>query len=166
MQIHKINNIYTLPESPNLTTTKPTEDNLCDEGWGVEESVEHVLCNCAATAESRARQGQNEVTIDMMVTHPNVCRKILMTRFGQLRLPSEKRQTPACRTSAAVGWGIIDKWGRPPKKGCHVALGDALVHTLAGCAWSRRRRLQPWKYIWFSAKKCACTGCCFRRPVS
>ena len=80
-----------------------TEDNLCDEGCGVEESVEHVLCNCAATAESRARQGQNEVTIDMMVTHPNVCRKILMTRFGQLRLPSEKRQTPACRTSAAVG---------------------------------------------------------------
>ena len=59
-----------------------TEDNLCDEGCGVEESVEHVLCNCAATAESRARQGQNEVTIDMMVTHPNVCRKILMTRFG------------------------------------------------------------------------------------
>ena len=36
-----------------------TEDNLCDEGCGVEESIEHALCKCAATAESRAYQGKN-----------------------------------------------------------------------------------------------------------
>ena len=65
------------------------EENQCDEGCDVTEDVEHVLCECVSTLEARRRHWGGTVTISMMVSHPDVCRKILATRFGKLRLPNE-----------------------------------------------------------------------------
>ena len=65
------------------------EENECEEGCGVTEDIEHILCECVSTLEARTRYWEGTVTIDMMVSHPEVCRKILATRFGRLRPPKE-----------------------------------------------------------------------------
>ena len=65
------------------------ETNECIEGCGVTEDVEHILCECVSTLEARTRTWEGTVTIDMMVSHAEICRKILATRFRQLRLPVE-----------------------------------------------------------------------------
>jgi len=66
------------------------ESNWCEEGCDVVEDVEHMLCECPSTMEARRRYWEGAVTLDMMVTHPEECRKILATRVGQLRLPNEE----------------------------------------------------------------------------
>ena len=85
------------------------DDSLCDEGCDESETIEHVLCRCVATSEARARYAEGEVNMKMMVTEPNTCRKILTSRFGQLRLPNEKaaalasQPVAASRTDGLVG---------------------------------------------------------------
>ena len=65
------------------------EENECEEGCGVTEDIEHILCECVSTLEARTRYWEGTMTINMMVSHPEVCRKILATRFGRLRPPKE-----------------------------------------------------------------------------
>ena len=55
--------------------------NLCEQE---EETIEHILCECPALEEERVRQGAGHVTPDMMVTKPELCRKILVKRFKDL----------------------------------------------------------------------------------
>ena len=55
--------------------------NLCEQD---EETIEHILCECPALEEERVRQGAGHVTPDMMVTKPELCRKILVKRFKDL----------------------------------------------------------------------------------
>ena len=57
------------------------EDPNC-ETCGVPEDIEHVLCHCAATEEARVRNWYGKVTTRMMTEEPEVCRKILGTRFN------------------------------------------------------------------------------------
>ena len=59
------------------------EDPNC-ETCGVPEDIEHVLCHCAATEEARVRNWYGKVTTRMMTEEPEVCRKILGTRFNTL----------------------------------------------------------------------------------
>ena len=59
------------------------EDPNC-ETCGVLEDIEHVLCHCAATEEARVRNWYGRVTTRMMTEEPEVCRKILGTRFNTL----------------------------------------------------------------------------------
>jgi ribonuclease HI len=66
------------------------EDGLCEHGCGVDETIKHVLCDCVATMEARARNCEEPVTISMMISRPEMCRKILASRYGELRLPEEK----------------------------------------------------------------------------
>ena len=49
-----------------------------------EESIEHVLCECPQLEEKRRRAHPEKFTLDMMTTHPEVCRKVLSTRFKKI----------------------------------------------------------------------------------
>ena len=61
------------------------DDPICDQCGMEEETIDHVLCRCPALEEARVRQvNGGEVTISMMVTDPESCRKILATRFKEL----------------------------------------------------------------------------------
>jgi len=61
------------------------EDPYCDCGMIEEETLEHVLCRCLALEEQRKRQYDGEVTAAMMVTKPELCRRILQHRFKELK---------------------------------------------------------------------------------
>ena len=50
------------------------------------EDTEHVLCHCVITEESRVRNWNGKVEMGMLVTHPEVCRRILLPRFPALKL--------------------------------------------------------------------------------
>ena len=65
------------------------EDDPNCETCGVPEDTQHVLCNCAITEEARARQWDGEVELRMLVTQPEVCRKILAARFPILNAKHE-----------------------------------------------------------------------------
>ena len=71
------------------------DDNNCEKGCGVPETLKHVLCECEQTAEARQRHWPDTVSVDMMVTEPEVCRKILQARFKKLALkkPPDKQNT-------------------------------------------------------------------------
>jgi ribonuclease HI len=66
------------------------DDGLCEHGCGVDETIKHVLCDCVATMEARARHCEEPVTVAMMTSRPEMCRQILSARYGKLRLPKEK----------------------------------------------------------------------------
>ena len=58
----------------------------------VPETIKHVLCECAALSEARHRNWPNgNVTVGMLVTHPEVCRQILEKRFNGLKYPRDER---------------------------------------------------------------------------
>ena len=49
------------------------------------ETIQPVLCRCPALKEERVRRFEGGVvTIDMMVTEPEKCRRTLMKRFKNL----------------------------------------------------------------------------------
>ena len=48
------------------------------------ETIKHILCDCSYLEERRARTFDGEVSIDMLTTHPDICRKVLAARFKQL----------------------------------------------------------------------------------
>ena len=61
------------------------------------ETTEHILCVCPALDHERVRKIYGKVTIDMMVTNPEACRKILAKRFDGLRIeePPEPPDSPS-----------------------------------------------------------------------
>ena len=61
------------------------EDDPNCETCGIAETIEHVLCNCAVTEEARVRNWNGNVELRMMVSEPEVCRKILAARFPILK---------------------------------------------------------------------------------
>ena len=67
---HKIGNI----ESPNC--------EWCD----VVEDIEHVITTCPTISEARVRNWHAPVEKTMLVTHPEVCRKILAFRYKVLNI--------------------------------------------------------------------------------
>ena len=50
-----------------------------------EETVEHVLCRCPQLECARREMWPSEFTIDMLVTHPEMCKKLLGKRYPALR---------------------------------------------------------------------------------
>jgi ribonuclease HI len=83
------------------------DDSLCERGCEESETTEHVLCRCDATMAARARLCEGEVKMRMMTTEPNTCRKILMSRYGQLRLPCEKASPLASQSVAGRSTGLV-----------------------------------------------------------
>ena len=67
------------------------EDGLCDE-CEVEETLQHVLCECRSLDEARARNWEGIMDISMMVSEPEICRKILAHRFGALVVKKKKNE--------------------------------------------------------------------------
>ena len=67
------------------------EDALCQE-CGAEETIEHVLCRCPALLEARTRHWNGEVTVAMMVTEPEVCRRILSHRYPGLKFKKHDKK--------------------------------------------------------------------------
>ena len=63
---------------------------ICDHCPGKEETIEHVLCDCNSTSKARQDVWPEKVTLSMMVSHPDVCRRILAYKYGVLRLPRKK----------------------------------------------------------------------------
>ena len=69
----------------------------CDSGES--ETIEHVLCKCPAMELERVRQVEGIVTMELMVTNPEACRKILQRRFSGLRIeenPPEDTRENRC----------------------------------------------------------------------
>jgi ribonuclease HI len=66
------------------------DDDLCEEGCGKPDTNIHALCECNATEEARQREWHGEVVISMMVSHPEVARRILRHRFHDLYLNTER----------------------------------------------------------------------------
>ena len=50
-----------------------------------EETVEHVLCSCPQLEVARRTIWPEQFTTPMLVTHPELCRKVLGRRFPALR---------------------------------------------------------------------------------
>ena len=50
-----------------------------------EETVEHVLCRCPQLELARREVWPEEIIMKMLVTHPDVCRKLLGRRYPALR---------------------------------------------------------------------------------
>ena len=59
------------------------DDPWCEACGDQEETIDHILCKCAALEEERARYGGG-ITMEKMVTDPETCRRILMKRFAGL----------------------------------------------------------------------------------
>ncbi len=76
------------------------EDDPNCEHCGVPETIEHVLCKCSALDEARARNWEGEVTIQMMVEEPEVCRKILSSRFPTLKATKKDVESRDGETAA------------------------------------------------------------------
>ena len=66
------------------------EDPFCDCGMQEEETIEHILCRCPALELQRIRHFAGEVTVSMMVTEPEICRRILKHRFKDLEIERSK----------------------------------------------------------------------------
>ena len=66
------------------------ESVTCPNKCGVDENITHVLCDCISTADARQRFWEGVVSPAMMTSHPGVCRMILATKYGELRLPAKK----------------------------------------------------------------------------
>lgn len=62
------------------------DDPMCPECGEEEETLAHVLCRCAALEATRRQHLEEEVTVDMMVSKPELCRRILSQRFQSLRI--------------------------------------------------------------------------------
>ena len=60
------------------------DDDLCEAGCGAPDTIKHVLCECQQTSAARQKYWSGETTMAMMVTEPEVCRRILATRFTDL----------------------------------------------------------------------------------
>ena len=67
------------------------DDATCEDCLSEDETIEHVLCKCPAEELTRIRlkRGGN-FTIDMMVTKPEMCRKLLERKFVKLKIPDEE----------------------------------------------------------------------------
>ena len=64
-----------------------TEKSPNCEQCGVPETLEHVLCHCSILEEARVRNWHGKVTVNMMISEPEICRKILQQRFPKLKYP-------------------------------------------------------------------------------
>lgn len=67
------------------------EDATCEVCGEGDETIKHVLCQCPGLADERRKLRSGEWKIQMMVTEPEICRKLLQQRFHGLRekTPSE-----------------------------------------------------------------------------
>ena len=50
-----------------------------------EETIEHVLCRCPQLECARREMWPAGFTVDMLVTHPDMCRELLGRRYPALR---------------------------------------------------------------------------------
>ena len=67
------------------------DDPYCECGMG-EETIEHLLCKCPSLERARALNVEGTVSMELMVSDPEGCRRILQTKFQGLKLPSGKTQ--------------------------------------------------------------------------
>ena len=82
------------------------EDNAtCDQCHEGEETLEHVLCRCPALELNRRRHTEGEVTVDMMVTDPETCRRILKGRFPDLEIKTLSAEGPSSGASQSQDTG-------------------------------------------------------------
>ena len=62
------------------------EDDLTCMCGESEETIQHILCECESLARERALHAASPVTIMDMTLEPEMCRKILQSRFPGLRI--------------------------------------------------------------------------------
>ena len=48
------------------------DDAKCLSGCGLDETIEHVLCECVATMEARRRFSSDPLKPLMLTTHPEI----------------------------------------------------------------------------------------------
>ena len=62
------------------------EDGTCSHcEMNEEETVEHVLCKCPQLEQARKEEWPGAFKMEMLVSEPDVCRKVLGRRFSALR---------------------------------------------------------------------------------
>ena len=65
---------------------EPDGSATCPNACGVDETITHVLCECVLTSDARRRFWKGAVTPAMITNHPDVCRRILESKYEELRL--------------------------------------------------------------------------------
>ena len=68
------------------------EDPACVCGYE-NETIKHVLCDCPALMMTRRRHTMETITIDQMISEPEMCRKILQVRFTGLKITNTNTNT-------------------------------------------------------------------------
>ena len=67
------------------------DDALCEMCQMEEETTEHILCRCEKEEAARFQiHPGGQFTLNMLVTHPEECRKLLERRFKDLKLPPKE----------------------------------------------------------------------------
>merc|ERR1712188_29948 len=62
------------------------EDGTCSHcEMNEEETVEHVLCKCPQLEQARKEEWSGAFKMEMLVSEPDVCRKVLGRRFSAIR---------------------------------------------------------------------------------
>ena len=62
--------------------------------WSQEtETINHVLCDCVSTEEARRPYWNEAVNFEMLTTHPDITRRILAAKYGDLQIPAKCYRT-------------------------------------------------------------------------
>ena len=70
-----------------------TNDDKCAHcDMNEEETIEHVLCRCPQLEAVRRREWPEPFTTKMLVSNPELCRKVLARRFAALRRLGENEE--------------------------------------------------------------------------
>ena len=95
--------------SPLLLKYQYLIDKIDDATCGCEledETIEHVLCRCPILSVQRWQHFGGEVSISMMVTDPEKCRRFLQIRFQELKLKTLSAEDNVVRNGST---------GSPPR---------------------------------------------------
>ena len=79
---------------------KPRQPSIDDLYPTTKATITHVLCDCVSTEEARRWKWHEAVTPAMLTTHPDITRRILAAKYGDLQKCCKTISLPAPADSA------------------------------------------------------------------
>ena len=101
---------------------KTEPDALCPCGTGEEETIDHLLTRCPRLDDAREKYcpGRN-LTVEMLVKEPDICRKILATLYVRLKLKTDNKTQSADASTEETDSRLLiqDILNRPTEQTAH-----------------------------------------------
>ena len=85
---------------------KIEEDEICDGCGYEEETIHHLICNCPALESRRRMITHKKLTIDMMVSDPEICRRILEDKVMKLAIRDQAEESHTVEKSDGQPFGL------------------------------------------------------------